>query len=257
MGTCDFRRLSRLAALGILLALGACAAAAQPPAVVPRVGVAAVLVAGDGSLPVFDNAVAGVRARLVARGGARPADIARLTASRRLVTKHQARLATLSHVLAAVEALKPAPGQGCLVFASSHGGRDEGLWLSAGEDFLTPGALDQALVEGCGDAPTFVVVSACFSGSFAQPPMTRPNRIVLTAARPDRTSFGCRAGRVYTVYDQCLLAAFDQGGTWQQAYARVKTCVSAEEDRDQVTPSEPQAWFGGAVANMGLPAVGK
>jgi hypothetical protein len=142
------------------------------------------------------------------------------------------------------------------VFATSHGGKNEGLWLSASEEFLTPAALDHALLRGCGNAPTEVVVSSCFSGSFAQPPMTRPNRIVLTAARPDRTSFGCRAGRTYTVYDQCLLGALDAGGTWQQAFATVKACVAAEEARDDVTPSEPQAWFGAQVAGLALPVRG-
>jgi hypothetical protein len=139
------------------------------------------------------------------------------------------------------------------VFATSHGGKNEGLWLSASEDFLTPRALDQALLAGCGDAPTAVVISACFSGIFAQPPMTRANRIVLTAARPDRTSFGCHAGRTYTVYDQCLLAAFARSGSWKAAYASIRTCVAAEEEREQVTPSEPQGWFGAEVADLPLP----
>jgi len=252
MGTFHLIHIARLAALGLSLALGACAAQARPP-VVAHAGVVAVLVAGDGSLPVFDNAVAGARARLLARGGATPADITRLSAARRMIAKQHVRPATLRNVLAAVAALRPAPGQGCLVFATSHGGEGEGLWLSAGEDFLTPGALDHALVQGCAHAPTFVVVSACFSGSFALPPMTRPNRIVLTAARPDRTSFGCAAGRVYTVYDRCLLAAFDRGGTWRQAYASIKGCVADEEAREQAVPSEPQAWFGADVAGMTLP----
>ncbi len=234
-------------------ALGACAAQAHPPAAAQPASFATVLIAGDGSLPVFDNAVLGVRARLLAGRASTPRDIARLSGSPRLVAKHLVRSATLPHILAAVGALDPRPGQGCLVFATSHGGKNEGLWLSASEDFLTPEALDHALLRGCGDAPTAVVVSSCFSGSFAQPPMTRPNRIVLTAARPDRTSFGCRAGRTFTVYDQCLLGAFDAGGTWQQAFDSIKSCVSAEEARDEVTPSEPQAWFGADIAGMALP----
>jgi hypothetical protein len=237
-------------------ALGACAAQAHPPAAAQPATFAAVLIAGDGSLPVFDNAVVGMRARLLAGGGSTRGDIERLSGSPRLVAKHLVRSATLPHILAAVGALDPRPGQGCLVFATSHGGKNEGLWLSEGEDFLTPEALDHALLRGCGSAPTAVVISSCFSGSFAQPPMTRPNRIVLTAARPDRTSFGCRAGRTYTVYDQCLLGAFDAGGTWQQAFAAVKACVAAEEARDDVTPSEPQAWFGADVASMALPVRG-
>jgi hypothetical protein len=83
--------------------------------------------------------------------------------------------------------------------------------------------------------------------------MTRANRVVLTAARPDRTSFGCAAGRVYTAYDKCLLDALDAGGTWRTAYAAVQTCVIDEEQRNDAEPSGPQAWFGRAVANLALP----
>jgi hypothetical protein len=98
-----------------------------------------------------------------------------------------------------------------------------------------------------------VVISSCFSGSFARPPMTRDNRIILTAARPDRTSFGCHAGRTYTVYDQCLLEGLDRTATWNQLYLSVKSCVDAEERREDVTPSEPQAWFGHNFGEASLP----
>jgi len=251
MWTLNLKRTRRVAP-GLWLLLGACAAQAHTPATAHASGTIVVLVAGDGSLPVFDNAVLGLRARLLARGN--PAgEIVRLSASQYKTRRHTAGVATLGRVLDSVAAMRPAPGQSCFVYATSHGGKDAGLWLSASGDFLTPAALDRALLAGCADAPTTVVVSACFSGAFAQPPMTRPNRIVLTAARPDRTSFGCGAGRTYTVYDKCVLAAFDQGGTWKTAYGSIKSCVAAEEEREQATPSEPQAWFGAAVAGMALP----
>jgi hypothetical protein len=204
------------------------------------------LIAGDSSLPVFDNAVAGLRARLVAISRGR-ADITQLSATPSLVAQHVARLATLSHVLSAIAAMRPSAGQGCFVFATSHGVRQAGLYLSARDEVLTPRALDGALARGCGDAPTVVVISSCFSGAFAEGPMRRPNRIVLTAARADRTSFGCQAGRDYTVYDRCLLDAVDRAATWTQAYALIRACVSAEETLENVLPSEPQAWFGAAL----------
>jgi hypothetical protein len=96
-------------------------------------------------------------------------------------------------------------------------------------------------------------MSGCFTGIFAQPPMTRPNRVILTAARPDRTSFGCGAGRTYTVYDACLLDSMAKGGTWETAYAAIRACVVAEERREGATPSEPQAYFGVEVTNLRLP----
>ena len=209
----------------------------------------AVLIAGDGSLPVFDNAVTAVDGWFAATGGS----IDRLSALKPKVAGRTVP-ATLDRVVAAIAALHPAPGQGCLVFATSHGVQHEGLYLSLRDEVLTPRALDRALVQGCGAAPTVVIVSSCFSGSFARPPMARANRVVLTAARADRTSFGCQAGRVFTVYDKCLIDALDREPSWRQAYAFIAGCVRAEEQREDVLPSQPQAWFGAAVASLPLPA---
>ena len=233
-------RLRGLCASVVLAAAGLTAAQAAAPDKV-------VLIAGDDSLPVFDNAVQGVQADLAAAGaGAR--DVVRLSAA-----ATGADSATLGHVLAAVAGMHPTPGQGCLVFATSHGGKHAGLFLADGETFLTPRALDAALTQGCGAAPTAVVISACYSGSFTEAPMARPNRVVLAAARPDRSSFGCGAGRVLTVYDACLLKAWRPGAAWQSVFAVVKGCVRTEELIEQVRASEPQAWFGPRVAGLRLP----
>jgi hypothetical protein len=214
----------------------------------------AVLVAGDGRLPVFDNAVQGVEARLRAAGAGGRADIQRLSAAGDTLDRDaRIRLASRANILAVVAAMKPAPGQGCFVFATSHGGQWRGLWLAANQEYLTPDALDLALSAGCGEAPTVVVMSGCYTGIFARPPMTRPNRIVLTAARSDRTSFGCGAGRTYTAYDKCLLDALDKGGTWPVAYGLIERCVLAEERRSDVAPSGPQAWFGPRVVGLPVP----
>ena len=206
------------------------------------------LIAGDGSLPVFDNAMTAFSHRLPPH-----TDITRLSASTQAMHAYHLRSATLSHVLGAIATMHPAPGQGCLVYATSHGVDDQGLYLSPRDEVLSPPQLDNALTLGCGNAPTIVVISSCFSGSFARPPMTRDNRIILTAARPDRTSFGCHAGRIYTVYDQCLLEGLDRTATWNQLYLSVKSCVGAEERREDVTPSEPQAWFGRDLGEAALP----
>ena len=207
----------------------------------------AVLIAGDDSLPVFDNAATGIAADLQS-SGIRRQDITRLSAS-----AAGAQAATLDHVLASIAAMRPLPGQGCFVFATSHGGKHAGLFLADGERFLSPKALDAALLQGCGLAPTVVVISSCYSGSFTQPPMARANRVILSAARPDRSSFGCGAGRTYTVYDACLLKAWRPHTAWQVVFATVKGCVRMEELVEHARPSEPQGWFGGQVAGALVP----
>lgn len=246
-------------AAAIVLAVLAGAAAPAPFPAQPhgaaaqaRMRYKAVLVAGDGRLPVFDNAVEGVAARLRKRGAVAPGGLQRLSAAPGAFAQHGVRSASLDHVLDAIRAMKPSAGEGCFVFATSHGAPGRGLALGEAGELLGPAALDRALLSGCGDAPTVVVVSGCFSGNFAQAPMARANRIILTAARADRPSFGCGAGRRYTVYDRCLLDALDGGGAWRRIYQSVQRCVANEEQDGEFQPSRLQAYFGRAVA--GLPA---
>jgi hypothetical protein len=215
--------------------------------------VRAVLVAGDGDLHVFDNGVTGVAAWLRDSLGVAPDQITRLSASRAVFAQRRAEPASWRHVIQAIADLKPVPGEACFVFITSHGIRGEGVALSYDESVLRPAALDRALAIGCGDAPTVAIVSACYSGSFARPPMARPNRIVLTAARADRPSFGCGADETYTFFDQCLLDSLGRGPRWRDVFAATRSCVEQREVRDGEVPSMPQGWFGAAVADLALP----
>ncbi len=215
-------------------------------------GAIAVMIAGDGRLPVFDNAVSTLMDRL-RRAGAIGPSARRLSSDPRLLGRSAIQPASLRGSIEAIAGMRPGPGQACIVYATSHGVPEQGLSLGLDNEVLTPALLDRALRQGCGDAPTIVVVSSCFSGIFAMTPMTRPNRIILTAARPDRASFGCGAGRTYTVYDRCHIDAIGAGGLWQRVHAAVRRCVSAEEKREGMVPSEPQAAFGREVTDLTLP----
>ncbi|MBV9654070.1 MAG: hypothetical protein JOZ42_05860, partial [Acetobacteraceae bacterium] len=169
------RGVGACAVLALALLAGGGSGCAARPATPAEAGgdlrYAAVLVAGDASLPVFDNAAESVAKRLVAGGAVAPDRLRRLSASPAAVTRTGGRPASLPNVLDAVAALRPGPGGGCFVFATSHGEEGRGLFLAATGQVLGPTALDRALAEGCGEAPTVVVVSACFSGGFAAPPM--------------------------------------------------------------------------------------
>ena len=241
-----------------LFMLGACAARFAPSAsAAPRgdsgQGMRVVLVAGDGGLDVFDNGVAGVEAWLRDTGEGAPDRIVRLSASPAVIARDRVEPASERHIMQAIESMNPASGQACFVFITSHGIKGEGVALSYDDSVLRPAALDRALTTGCGDAPTVAIVSACYSGSFARPPMARPNRIVLTAARADRPSFGCGAGETYTFFDECLLHSLDRGPGWQAVFAATRSCVSQHERREGEVPSMPQGWFGAAVADLPVP----
>lgn len=113
-----------------------------------------------------------------------------------------------------------------------------------------------ALDDGCGDAPTVVVFSACYSGVYVRPGLTRPNRIVLTAAAADRTSFGCGDDLTHTYYDGCFLRSFDAAATWRRLAARTASCVARLERAllPGAPPSRPQAALGRAVRDLPLPS---
>jgi Peptidase C13 family len=220
------------------------ARAAAPPVALWQV----VLAAGDDSEPVFDDATRAMAHRLMS-AGVPAADIHRLSASRMQIADGIAP-ATIPRVLRAIAGLRPRPGQSCLVFLTSHGEEGAGLWFARSERALSPDELARALAEGCGRAPTVVIVSGCYTGGFAGGAMARPNRIVLTAARASRPSFGCAVGRRYSFFDSCLLDALPRFRTWHGVFGGATACIAAMEHRLGVRPSEPQAYFGTEVAGL-------
>jgi len=242
-----------MAACLAMLVVPALAAAQRDAGAGSGPAMRAVVVAGDGELRVFDNGAAGMAAWLRNTGGLPSDAITRLSSAPAIIARQRIGSASLHHILRAIENLKPAAGQACLVFITSHGIENEGVALSYDDSVLHPAALDRALSAGCGDVPTVVIVSACYSGSFARPPMARPNRIVLTAARADRPSFGCGTDETYTFFDECLLHSLDHGPRWRDAFTATRSCVEQREAQEGEDPSMPQGWFGAAVVDLPLP----
>ncbi len=240
-------------ALPVLLALAACAPArVAAPVPAPQRWVA-VLVAGDRSIPVFDNAT-GRMAALLTASGTPEADIHRLSAAPDVLAQPRVQVSSRARVLEAVAAMRPGPGQGCLVFVTSHGSRDRGVFLAPRREFLSPAALDGALSAGCGAAPTVAIVSACYSGGFAGAPMAAPNRVLLTAARADRSSFGCGAGNELAFYDACVLASLaTPPADWAGVAAETGRCVTRMESSEHEAASEPQSAIGAGTAALPVP----
>jgi len=207
-----------------------------------------VLAAGDDAEPVFDNATRALSQRLAA-AGVPTGNIHRLSASAgELGTAVEPALANV--LLRRIGALPARPGDRCLIFLTSHGEQGAGLWLARSNTALSPDELAQALSRGCAAVPTVVVVSACYSGGFAKGKMAKPNRIVLTAARNDRPSFGCQVHRVYNFFDECLLGALPKSATWRAVADGSRECVRRMERALGEQPSEPQAYFGAGVADL-------
>jgi hypothetical protein len=253
--------MRRLAALLCLVLLAACAAPArdEAPRVVASPGEVraykAVVVAGATGSPdttMFDNAAITFAAWLRDKGAADPADVRRFGTSFGRDRARAAGPASLAGVLDAVAALKPGAVQACLVFVTSHGVRGRGILIGAGNEVLSPQALDSALERGCGDAPTVLIVSGCYSGLYADAPLARPNRIVITASSAAQESFGLGARPTYLAFDECLQGAIARGAAWRDVFDQVRACVRRKGQGLDVA-TEPQALFGARVADLRLP----
>ena len=150
----------RRAILGLMLGLAATLLSAQADsAALQRWRV--LLVAGDDSEAVFDNAVDRFTEILASRPGI---ELHRLTSDRRLRSASR-RIASAKAIDGALAGLNEggSAAQGCFVFMTSHGTTD-GLYLREDYDsksILSPSKLDRILDAQCGARPTVVVVSAC------------------------------------------------------------------------------------------------
>jgi hypothetical protein len=226
--------------LAVCLVLAGCGAAQGVAADPPQpAGWKVALIAGDNHEPAFDNAVEAMADKLVSFGVPR-ADMTVLEAS-----GQDAAAATGPNIRATLSHLDPGPTEGCFVYVTSHGAQGRGLVMVRARAFLSPETLDQLLYEGCGDRPTVVIASGCFSGIFAEVPGAASNRVVLTAARDDRPSFGCNAQQHFTVFDRCALENIETRLSWTVAMDRIRACVTQNETALHVdAPSEPQLSIG-------------
>ena len=236
----------RRAILGLTLALGASLLSASADSAALQTW-RVLLVAGDDSAAVFDNAVDRFTEILASRPGV---ELYRLTSDHRL----QSTSRRIASAKAIDSALTGSAAQGCFVFMTSHGSK-EGLLLREDESdrTLSPGKFDRILDKQCGERPTVVVVSACHSGVFIGKASKGDNRIWLTAARDDRVSFGCGAEFELTYFDECLLGAWPKSKTWKQLFDRTNTCVRLKESELSEGSSMPQAYFGKGVKDLELP----
>lgn len=86
-----------------------------------------------------------------------------------------------------------------------------------------------------------VVLSACYSGSFADA-LRGDNRIVLTAAAPDRNSFGCSYNEKNTWFiGQLLGPHFAPQTSWGDVFTATRSGVEQLEKTQKMNPpSNPQ-----------------
>ena len=142
--------------------------------------------------------------------------------------------------------------RGCLFYITTHGSPEK---LVFGDTKgIEPVDLATMTRQWCGHRPTVLIISACFSGAFIDA-LRAPNRMILTAARRDRTSFGCGEGDTYPWFDACVLESLPEASDFLALARLTRACVSRRETEAEIDrPSEPQL-FVGAEMQIRLPTL--
>jgi hypothetical protein len=196
--------------------------------------------ANGGPTEAFDNARRDVSAELV-RMGFEPGNILQYSVRPERYGKEKLAKSDIRAIFEGMGQLAARAPDGCLVYLTTHGA-PQGAVID--QSLLPPGILAAILDRTCGARPTIAVISACFSGVFV-PDLGGANRMVMTAARPDRTSFGCGQSNRYPFFDECFLQSAPSSRDFPALADRIRTCVTAREVKEGMRPpSEPQVFIG-------------
>ena len=212
---------------------------------------AAVIVAGDDTstdgkpTETFDNARKDVAAAL-ARAGFAPNHIVQYSSAPKPGDPTLPGIANINAVKGGLHRLLGTAGDGCLIYVTSHG-NNQGIKF--GESLASPADIVGLADRTCGIRPTVMVLSACHSGVFVQP-LQAANRLVMSASRADRSSFGCGTTDKYPYFDQCMINSLGSSRNFIALTAQVKSCVSHMEQAQHFVPSEPQLAIGQSIGPL-------
>jgi hypothetical protein len=206
--------------------------------------------APDASQDVFLKELRFVRRMFDERFGTARRSIALASSQEALDELPIASVTNLGRALARAGAAMNADEDTLFLFLTAHGSRDHRL--SAVQPPLelvplTPTALAR-LLQDAGIKWRVIVVSACYAGGFIEP-LRDDNSIVITAAAPDRTSFGCEPGRDFTYFgDAYFRDALARTRSFTRAFELAKQSIAKQEAAQKLEPSLPQMWVGRAIA---------
>jgi hypothetical protein len=143
------------------------------------------------------------------------------------------------------------------LFLTSHGSPEHELALAQnGMDLHSLPAQELAgMLKHSGIRWKVIVISACYAGGFIAP-LKDDNTLIITAARSDRTSFGCDDQNDFTYFSEAYFKdALPKSAGFTEAFDKAKVLVQAREAADfreggmeAEEHSEPQLFQGKAIA---------
>lgn len=202
--------------------------------------------AGDGKQEVFRREVEFVRRQFDADFGTQGRSLTLINSRN---TMDSAPMATVLNLQAALKALgrQMNPDEDVLfLFLTSHGSAEHELVLDQNDMNIRglPAAKLGELLRESGIRWKVVVVSACYSGGFIDH-LKDDHTLVITAARHDRTSFGCADENEFTYFGRAFFKeALPKSASFWEAFGKAEVLVKLWEEampkRGEVQHSLPQ-----------------
>jgi len=220
-----------------LLSAATAALAARDPS---RINLFLLAIGGDGSQEVFRREVEFVRRQFAERFGTEKRAITLVNSRTSVDALPMATMTSIRESLAALAARMDRNEDILFVFLTSHGSRQHEFVLNQnGMDLLDLPAADLArLLRESGIRWKVVVISACYSGGFLEP-LKDDHTLVMTAARHDRSSFGCADENDFTYFGRAYFErALPKAKSFQDAFRAAEGIVHQMELE---TPGGPAA----------------
>jgi hypothetical protein len=218
------------------------ALAALAPTEPGRINLYLLAVAGDGKQEVFRREVEYVRDQFARDFGTTGRSVALINSRTTVERAPMATVSSIREALQAVAARMDKERDILFLFLTSHGSREHELVLAQRSMNLRglPAQQLAELLKESGIRWKVVVVSACYSGGFIAP-LKDDHTMVLTAARHDRTSFGCSDDADFTFFGRAYFEqALPHSKSFQDAFKRAAALVH-ERELKEIAPAAKAA----------------
>jgi len=203
----------------------------------------AITFAGDGAERVFRNEAEYAATLFAQRFDAEGRTLVLANSADSLDATPLATWTALHRALQAMAGIMDPDEDVLLLYLTTHGSEEHELLVA-----LDPLPLNQILPVDVADAlrtsPSIrwkvLIVNACYSGGFVDA-LHDDSTMVITSARPDRTSFGCGVESDITYFGQAFLVeALNRTTSLPDAFRQASVTIAERERTEGITePSEP------------------
>ncbi len=199
-----------------------------------RINLYLLAIGGDGSQEVFRREVQYVQNRFDRDFGTRGRSIALANSRTTVESVPMATITSIDTSLRAIAYRMDRDKDVLFLFLTSHGSHD--FHLTLGQNGMDLRDLAAAELGGMLRKSAIrwkvIVVSACYSGGFIDA-LKDEHTLIITAARHDRTSFGCTDDNDFTYFGRAFFAqGLDANTSFRDAFDKARVLVHEWETKD-------------------------